>query len=438
MADWKHLTLEDRIIIEDMLNEHKKFCNIARCLGTAPSTISREVRSRSIHKQTGSMGANYNACVNRYRCDKSRICSPCHAGRRGGFCRTCRLCNAFCSDFRKDECSLLLKPPYVCNGCARRPKCTLEKCFYNSRTADASYKEMLSESRTGISLSEEEILCLDEIITPLVQRNHSPHNICAENRDTIMVSQRTVYRYIDSGILSVKNIDLPRKVRYSARKNPVHVKVDKKCRIGRSYEDFLAFMQRHPGTPVVELDSVEGKKGGKVLLTIHFKKAEMMLAYLREHNNSKSVIDIFNMLYKKLGPDGFRKIFRVCLADNGSEFSNPHALEFDDEGNRRTYIFYCNSSAPYQKASAERNHEFIRMFIPKGKDMAPFSQDDICLMMDHINSYGRESLGDKNPYDTFSFLYGPAALKLLGCNMIMPGEVTLSPSVFRRKRSNDI
>ena len=181
-----------------------------------------------------------------------------------------------------------------------------------------------------------------------------------------------------------------------------------------------------------------GKKGGKVLLTIHFKKAEMMLSFIRRYNDSKSVIDIFNMLYKKLGPDIFRKLFKVCLADNGSEFSNPLALEFDSEGNRRTFVFYCKTGAPYQKGSAEKNHEFIRLFIPKGKDMEPYSQKDISFMMDNINSYSRESLGDKTPHDTFSFLYGPDVLKLLGCNRIMPGEVTLNSSVFRRERNNDI
>lgn len=438
MATRKHLTLEERIIIEDMLNAHKKFSEIARRLEIAPSTISREIRSRSIYKQTGSMGANYNACVFRYGCTRSRICSPCNAGRRGGLCRTCKMCNTFCSDFRKEECSLLLKPPYVCNGCARRTKCTLEKYYYNGRTADAMYRELLSESRTGISLSEEEVRCLDDIVSPLVLKNQSPHVICSTNKDSIMVSQSSIYRYIESGILSAKNIDLQRKVRYSARKKTVHVKVDKKCRIGRTYEDFLAFMDKHPDTPVVELDSVEGKKGGKVLLTIHFKKAEMMLSFIRKYNDSKSVIDIFNMLYKKLGPDIFRKLFKVCLADNGSEFSNPLALEFDSEGNRRTFVFYCKTGAPYQKGSAEKNHEFIRLFIPKGKDMEPYSQKDISFMMDNINSYSRESLGDKTPHDTFSFLYGPDVLKLLGCNRIMPGEVTLNSSVFRRERNNDI
>jgi IS30 family transposase len=191
-------------------------------------------------------------------------------------------------------------------------------------------------------------------------------------------------------------------------------------------------MEEHPGTPVVELDTVEGKKGGKCLLTVHFKNTEMMLAFLRDHNDSKSVIDVFNSLYETLSGGLFRKLFIVCLADNGSEFSNPSAIELDGSGDIRTRVFYCDASSPYQKGSAERNHEFIRMFIPKGKDMAPYTQEDISLMMDHINSYGRTSLGDKCPYDIFSFIYGGAALSLLGCHKIPPRDVTLNPSIFKK------
>ena len=229
------------------------------------------------------------------------------------------------------------------------------------------------------------------------------------------------------------NIDLPRKVRYSARKKSSSLKVDKACRIGRSYDDFNIYMKDHLFLPVTQLDSVEGKKGGKVLLTIHFVKAEFMLAFLRDHNDSQSVIDIFERLYLELRPDRFMEIFKVCLADNGSEFSNPKAIEFDRQGNLRTRMFYCNPSAPYQKGSAERNHEFIRMFLPKGTDLDSFTQEDISLMMDHINSYSRESLGNKCPYDMFAFLYGQKILDLLGCHHIPPQDVTLSRSVFRKE-----
>lgn len=196
-------------------------------------------------------------------------------------------------------------------------------------------------------------------------------------------------------------------------------------------------MQNNPELPLVQLDSVEGKRGGKVLLTIHFLKAEMMLAFIRERNNSQSVIDVFNQLDARLGKENFMRLFKVCLTDNGSEFSNPKAIEYDEEGTLRTRIFYCNPNAPYQKGSAERNHEFIRQFIPKGIPLDDYTQLDISLMMDHINSYCRESLGNKSPYEMFAFLYGEELLDLLECHRIPPQDVTLNKSIFHKEERYD-
>ena len=145
------------------------------------------------------------------------------------------------------------------------------------------------------------------------------------------------------------------------------------------------------------------------------------------------MIDIFNRLYGLFGHDIFVNLFQLCLPDNGSEFSNPKAIEFNDKGERRTRIFYCDPSAPYQKGSAERNHEFIRMFIPKGEDLGLYTQEDISFMMDHINSYSRKSIGDKCPYEMFAFLYGQEVLDLLECHRILPQKVTLNKSIFRRE-----
>ena len=170
--------------------------------------------------------------------------------------------------------------------------------------------------------------------------------------------------------------------------------MDKGCRIGRNYDDFKDFCLQHPDLPITEIDSVEGSKGGKVLLTIHFKKAEFMLAFLRDSNDSQSVINIFNRLYLELMPSLFTELMPLLLGDNGSEFSNPTAIEFDAQSNRRTHVFYCDPCSPQQKGSAERNHEFIRMFISKGTTFNNLSQTDINLMMSHINSYTRKSLGN--------------------------------------------
>lgn len=438
MAKHKHLTLSNRITIESMLNEKKNINRIAKELEKHPTTISKEIRAHLVKERSGGFGINYNACVHRYDCEKKHLCNPCKAPRRYSFCRRCLMCNFNCTDFQEDICSRHKKKPYVCNGCGHRGSCSLEKRYYRAKDAHNAYQDCLSQSRSGISLNESEIAYLDELITPLIKQQQSPHHICSILKDSITVSERTIYRLIETRAISAMNLDLPRKVRYRPRKKTVHVKVDKSCRIGRDYECFKTYILEHPDTPVVQLDTVEGAKGGKVLLTIHFVKAEMMLAFLREHNDSQSVIDVFEELYTKLGADDFRNVFPVCLADNGTEFSNPLALEFDRNETQRTKVFYCDPSAPYQKGSAERNHEFIRYFFPKGYDFSTFTQADILLMMNYINSYHRQSLGDKSPYEMFAFLYGDDVLESFGCHRIPPQDVTLNRSIFRKEAAENV
>jgi len=75
-----------------------------------------------------------------------------------------------------------------------------------------------------------------------------------------------------------------------------------------------------------------GKKGGSVLLTLHFKSCGFMIAFLRYRNTSQSVINVFRHLYSILGKDFFKRLFPVILTDNGSEFSNPSALETANDG----------------------------------------------------------------------------------------------------------
>ena len=67
-----------------------------------------------------------------------------------------------------------------------------------------------------------------------------------------------------------------------------------------------------------------------------------MLAFPRERNDAKSVADIFDSLEEKLGRDMFSRIFGAVLTDNGSEFSDPVALEAEMDGVRRTRVFYCD------------------------------------------------------------------------------------------------
>lgn len=167
------------------------------------------------------------------------------------------------------------------------------------------------------------------------------------------------------------------------------------------------------------------------MLTIHFVKQELQLAFLRESNDSKSVTDIFNNLYSKLGSDAYSDLFPILLADNGSEFSNPTAIEFDKEANFAP-VFYCDANAPFQKPNCENNHEFIRRIIPKGVDFGKYTQKDIDIMMSHINSYARKSLGNKSPYEVFAFQYGEELLDIFNIKKISADEITLTEKLFSK------
>ncbi len=292
---------------------------------------------------------------------------------------------------------------------------------------------MKSESRSGLDISEGELARLDSVVTPLLRNGQSIHHIAQCHKDAIMVSERTLYTIVDAGLLGARNIDMPRTVRMRPRRKKGNsVKVDRSCRIGRTYSDYQAFMAENGYPAVRELDSVEGARGGKALLTIHFVESGLQLAFLRDANDSRSVTDIFNRLYLELHPDVFMRLFPVLLADNGSEFSNPGAIERDDQGNPRTRVFYCDPNAPYQKPHCENNHEMIRRCIPKGTDLGEYSQAQISLMMSHINSYARGSLGDRSPYEMFAFQYGEGVLETLGIRRIPPDEINLTPRVFRK------
>ena len=159
-----------------------------------------------------------------------------------------------------------------------------------------------------------------------------------------------------------------------------------------------------------------------------------MLAFLREANTARSVMKIWDTLFQALGRETFEKLVPVILTDNGSEFSNPKGIEFgpDEHSRRRTYLFYCDPGSPYQKGSIEVNHELIRRIIPKGKSLDEFTQEDIFLMMDHINSYKRKKLNNRSPYEVFSFYYGEETLQRLGCRPVAAENIILKPRLLKK------
>ena len=120
--------------------------------------------------------------------------------------------------------------------------------------------------------------------------------------------------------------------------------------------------------------------------------------------------------------------------DNGSEFSNPRAIEYSDEKftGLRTNVFYCDAGSPYQKGAIEVNHELIRRVLSKGTSFNNLTQEDINLMMNHINSYKRKKLNNRSPYETFSFYHGEEVLHKLGCSPVAASDIMLKPRLLKK------
>lgn len=214
------------------------------------------------------------------------------------------------------------------------------------------------------------------------------------------------------------------------KRKSLEFKVDKGCRIGRTYQDYLAFMAGLPDSSAVQMDAVVGTRGGKVLLTLLFPQTELPLVFIRDRNTSQSVIDMFEQLYSSLGREVFCRLFPVILTDNGSEFSNPRALEFDRDGRRRTRIFYCDPNAAFQKPAVEVARRFIRRYLRKGASFDTLSSDDMRIMLNHINSYKRKKLNDKSPYETFSFFFGQDILDRLNVECVNPNDILLNSTII--------
>lgn len=429
MAKNKHITDIDRLEIEHAIKQGLSFKKIAAKIGKHHSSVSREVLARRTPSTKGAFGRVTNRCVSRRSCDRRQLCmdKPDCLKR----CAGCRLCNSICPDFTEETCARLYAPPYVCNGCKDESRCVLHKQYYLHHPAHRNYRELLVYSREGANITEEELLGLDALISPLVKRGQSIHHILANNPDRFDLNEKTVYRYVAGGLLAAKNGDMPRVCMLKPRsKKPVEHKIDTKCRIGRTYADYQTFISTEPDLPVVEMDSVIGRKGGKVLLTLMFNHCGLMLAFLRDRNDSQSVIDAFSQLWTLAGPDLFRRLFAILLTDNGSEFSNPLALEMAPDGSPRTRLFYCDPCASWQKGRVERNHEFLRLIVPKGSSFDALTQAHINTVLSHVNSYSRPALNNKAPFDLFAFAYGADMLEQLGIQRIQANKILLKPRLI--------
>lgn len=391
-----HLTLDNRIDIQQMLRDGFNFKMIANSLKKDPSTISKEVRKHIFLKES-----------------------------------TCTVKDKHGKEI-KEICIKLTKPPYVCNACKKRTYCHMEKHLYDGKYAQNEYEKLLKESREGIPLTKESFYEVDKIISEGVRKGQHIYHIVQTN--DINVSLSTVYRHLDKGYLSISPLDLPRKVKFKPRNKNNVTYVPNRVRVGRTYDDFLKFIKIHDISNWVEMDTVIGSQGGKVIMTWDFTFCNFMVGFLLDSKTASNVASAFFDIKSSFNENdiAFPDIVPLVLTDNGGEFSNADAIEQNLKGDKETSLFFCRPMKSCDKPYVEKNHTLFRDICPKGTSFDNFTQDTVDLIFSHVNSVARKKLNGKTPYELFDFTFGEKITSLFGIKKIPPREVIQSPLLLKK------
>lgn len=387
MTKHKHLTLSDRNDIQLGLERGETFKAIGQSILKDPTTVSKEVkRNRQIRDSTSN----------------------------------------------NLPCPLLDKAPFVCNGCPkRRQNCGYKKIFYLAKQAQKQYEQTLVESREGTPLNSKTFWDMDKVISDGVKKGqHIYHILKTHNLD---VSSSTVYRHIRKGYLSIAPIDLARAVKFKERRKSKLPSIPKEAKKGRSYEDFQNYLALKQLDSWLEMDTVLGRMGGKVLLTFNLSFCNFIFARLLDNKTAlevtKHLYDIKNTLHQ--ADKDFFQLFPVILTDNGGEFARVDDIEMDVRGESK--LFFCDPNRSDQKGRIEKNHTLIRDILPKGTSFDNLTQEDINLVCSHVNSVKRAALNGKSAYELFAFTYGEEIPKLLGISKIPAEDVCQSSKLLQHK-----
>lgn len=387
MTKHKHLTLSDRNDIQLGLERGETFKAIGQSILKDPTTVSKEVkRNRQVREST------------------------CH----------------------NLPCPLLDKAPFVCNGCPkRRQNCGYKKIFYLAKQAQKQYEQTLVEAREGTPLNSKTFWDMDKVISDGVKKGqHIYHILKTHNLD---VSSSTVYRHIRKGYLSIAPIDLARAVKFKERRKSKLPSIPKEAKKGRSYEDFQNYLILNQLDSWLEMDTVMGRMGGKILLTFNLSFCNFIFARLLGNKTAlevtKHLYDIKNTLHE--ADKDFFQLFPVILTDNGGEFARVDDIEMDVRGESK--LFFCDPNRSDQKGRIEKNHTLIRDILPKGTSFDNLTQEDINLVCSHVNSVKRAALNGKSAYELFAFTYGEEIPKLLGISKIPAEDVCQSSTLLQHK-----
>ena len=189
--------------------------------------------------------------------------------------------------------------------------------------------------------------------------------------DSERVCTKTLYNYVDLGILDISNLDLPLKLKRPT-KSP-RVKKHKK-HLGTSISERPEHINDRSEFGHWEIDTVIGKKSKSepALLTMTERMTRKELIFKIPGKNTEAVQQAIQKLMEE-STIYFSKVFKSITSDNGSEFADLSSIEDTSV----TSIFFAHPYSSGERGTNERHNGLIRRFIPKGRSINDYSLEAI-------------------------------------------------------------
>lgn len=205
---------------------------------------------------------------------------------------------------------------------------------------------------------------------------------------------KTLYNYVELGLLKIKPIDLPLKIRRKTTKKRIR---ENKRKLGKSIEERPEEIESRKTFGNWEIDTVVPKKNKEepVLISITERKTRMEIILKIKSKTSFSVNQSLKTLLSQL--ENSTTIFKSITSDNGLEFSNLTELEKYLVGE----VYYCHPNNPQERGSNEKHNSLIRRFLPKGKSLLDYDEDHYLKIMNWMNNLPRKILNYRTPLEVF-------------------------------------
>ena len=261
-----------------------------------------------------------------------------------------------------------------------------------------------NNSNKGPDLKIDKNKELAEFIEEKIKELRSPAAVAKDIEESdkfkIQLHWKTIYNYIDKGVLNIERSDLPHGNYKTGKDRPKESASTTRRKEGRTIRDRPEEADTREEFGHWEMDLVEGlkQKGEPALLVLTERQTRQEIIEKIPNKKAKSVVKGLDRIERRFGVVNFRETFKSITTDNGSEFADYEGIEESYTGSSipRTSLYYCDAYCSWQRGSNEVANKFIRRFLPKGTSFKGIKRKLVKKIQEFINTYPRKMFNYEN------------------------------------------